>query len=165
MFSNHNPGKDRDIANRVSGSKAKQFFKKIPLNEMTTEQWEALCDRCGLCCLQKIEDKNTGKIKYIGIACEFLDITMCQCLAYENRHFANPDCIALTKENIRQIKWLPDTCAYRRLAEGRNLKWWHPLISGDPATVHQAGISVRDKAVSGPGVFSRFEDIDVDIDI
>ena len=163
MSSNHNPDKNGQVSTRKPKPKAELFFKKMSLNDMTVAQWESLCDRCGLCCLQKLEDKSTGKIKYIGIACEFLDITMCQCLVYENRHFANPDCIALTKENIRQIKWLPDTCAYRRLAEGRDLDWWHPLISGDPATVHQAGISVRDKVVSGQRIFGRIEDIDIDI--
>jgi uncharacterized cysteine cluster protein YcgN (CxxCxxCC family) len=133
------------------------------LDKLTPAEWESLCDHCGLCCLQKLEDENTGRIKYIGIACEFLDIEMCQCLVYENRHFANPDCLALTKDNIRQIKWLPATCAYRRLAEGRELAWWHPLKSGDPATVHQAGISVRDKVVSGRYLHSG--DVDLDIEV
>jgi uncharacterized cysteine cluster protein YcgN (CxxCxxCC family) len=163
MFSNHNPDKKEQIATRTPGPKTKPFFKKKSLNEMTLEQWESLCDHCGLCCLQKLEDESTGRIKYIGIACEFLDIEMCQCLAYENRHFANPDCIALTRENIRQIKWLPDTCAYRRLAEGRDLEWWHSLISGDSTTVHEAGISVRNKAVSGQFFNGRVVDIDIDV--
>jgi hypothetical protein len=132
-------------------------------DELTQEEWESLCDHCGLCCLQKLEDKDTGTVKYIGVACEFLDIEKCQCLIYDNRHFANPDCIALTPENIRQIKWLPDTCAYRRLAEGRDLEWWHPLKSGNPDTVHQTGISVRDKAISGNGLSTRIEEIDVDV--
>ena len=138
-------------------------MKKKTLDKLTPAEWESLCDHCGLCCLQKLEDANTGRIKYIGIACEFLDIEKCQCLVYENRHFANPDCVALTKDNIRQIKWLPATCAYRRRAEGRELKWWHPLKSGDPATVHQAGISVRDKAVSGRYLHSG--DVDLDIEV
>lgn len=135
--------------------------KKIEL--LTSEEWESLCDHCGLCCLQKLENAKTGKIKYIGIACEFLDIENCACLVYENRHFANPECIALTRDNIRHIKWLPDTCAYRRLAEGRQLEWWHPLISGDPRTVHEAGISVRDKAVSG--LYFKEGNADIDIEI
>ena len=138
-------------------------MKNKKLDELTPAEWESLCDHCGLCCLQKLEDEGTGQIKYIGIACQFLDIEMCQCLAYENRHFANPDCIALTRENIRQIKWLPDTCAYRRLAEGRDLEWWHPLISGDSATVHEAGISVRNKAVSGQGLTTTVDYIDIDV--
>jgi uncharacterized cysteine cluster protein YcgN (CxxCxxCC family) len=130
---------------------------------MTMEEWEALCDRCGLCCLQKLEDPETGKFKYIGIACDFLDIEQGKCLVYENRHFANPDCFELTRDNIRQVDWLPATCAYRRLAEGRTLDWWHPLLSGDPQTVHRAGISVRDKAVSGLYFSGIVEDIDIEI--
>ena len=138
-------------------------LKKTTLDKLTPAQWESLCDHCGLCCLQKLEDEETGKVKYIGIACEFLDIETCQCLVYENRHFANPDCIALSSDNIRRIKWLPATCAYRRLAEGQELEWWHPLKSGDPATVHQAGISVRDKAVSGQCL--QGADVDLDIEV
>ena len=138
-------------------------MKNKTLDELTPAEWESLCDHCGLCCLQKLEDKNTGKIKYIGISCEFLDIEMCQCLVYENRHFANPDCVALTRESIRRIKWLPETCAYRRLAEGKELEWWHPLKSGDPDTVHHAGISVRDKAVSGNCLSIGDADIDIEV--
>jgi len=138
-------------------------MKNKTLDELTPGEWESLCDHCGLCCLQKLEDEITGRIKYIGIACEFLDIERCQCLVYENRHFANPDCVSLTKDNIKQIKWLPDSCAYRRLAEGRELEWWHPLKSGDPETVHQAGISIRDKAVSGQ--YLHDGDLDLDIEV
>ena len=138
-------------------------MKNKQIDEITDAEWESLCDHCGFCCLQKLEDENTGKIKYIGIACDFLDIEKCQCLVYENRHFANPDCVALTRENIRQIKWLPTTCAYRRLAENKELEWWHPLKSGDPTTVHQAEISVRDKAVSGKDL--SISDVDIDIEV
>ena len=133
------------------------------LDELTPAEWESLCDRCGLCCLQKLEDEETGRIKYIAIACDFLDIERCECLVYENRHFANPDCIALTKENLKRIKWLPETCAYRRLAEGRKIEWWHPLKSGDPASVHKAGISVRDKVVSGRYISGADMEFDIEI--
>ena len=121
--------------------------KKI-LDKLTPAEWESLCDHCALCCLQKLEDEKTGTVKYIGVACEFLDIDSCQCLVYENRHFANPDCIALTKDNIRQIKWLPATCAYRRLAEGKKLSWWHPLKSGDPAA--SIGLPFSPKTADNP---------------
>ncbi len=140
-----------------------ESMKDKSIDELTPDEWESLCDHCGLCCLQKIEDKHSGKIKYIGVACEFLDIERCECLVYENRHFANPDCVELTRANTRLIKRLPKSCAYRRLAEGRELEWWHPLKSGDPASVHQAGISVRNKAVSAQGLTVRVNDIDVDI--
>lgn len=135
--------------------------KKI--EDLTSEEWERLCDHCGRCCLQKLEDANTGKIRYIGVACEFLDIEKCECLVYENRHFANPECISLTRDTIKHIKWLPVTCAYRRRAEGRRLEWWHPLNSGDPATVHEAGISVRDRAASGLYYQGNDEDLDIEV--
>ena len=140
-----------------------EYMKNKTIDELTPAEWESLCDHCGLCCLQKIEDKNSGKVRYIGLACEFLDTEQCECLVYENRHFANPDCVELTRDTIGQIKWLPDSCAYRRLAEGRELEWWHPLKSGDPETVHQAGISVREKAISSQGLSNRVEDIDIDV--
>jgi uncharacterized cysteine cluster protein YcgN (CxxCxxCC family) len=125
------------------------FWKAKLLKEMTLGEWESLCDHCGICCLQKIEDENTGEIKLVGVSCEFLDTENCHCLVYEDRKFVNPDCVVLTPDNIKQLVWLPDTCAYRRIFEGRNLDWWHPLVSGSPSTVHQAGISVLDKAIPG----------------
>ena len=116
---------------------------------MTQDEWESLCDHCGICCLHKVEDEKTGEIKLIGVSCEFLDTENCRCFVYEDRRLANPDCIVLSPDNIKQKKWLPDTCAYIRIAEGRELESWHPLVSGDPYEVHQEGISVRDKVVSG----------------
>ncbi|MEJ2164941.1 MAG: YcgN family cysteine cluster protein [Desulfobacterales bacterium] len=130
-------------------TKNKPFYEKLRFDEMTPEQWESLCDHCGLCCLRKFEDAQTGRIKYSGIACEFLDTETCQCLVYEDRHFINPECISLREEIVNQIKWLPETCAYRRLTEGKQLPRWHHLVSGDPATVHKARISARNKVVSG----------------
>ncbi len=138
-------------------------LKSKKIEDLTSEEWENLCDRCGRCCLQKLEDVKTGNIRYTGIACEFLDIEKCECLVYENRHFANPDCIELTRNNIKQIKWLPVSCAYRRMAEGRQLEWWHPLNSGNPGTVHEAGISIRDKAVSGLYYKGGDEDLDIEV--
>ena len=125
------------------------FWKTKTLNELTPDEWESLCDQCGICCLQKTEDENTGEVKVVGLSCEFLDTEQCRCLVYGDRKLVNPDCILLTPETIKQKKWLPDTCAYRRLAEGRDLEQWHPLISNDPMAVHDAGISIRDKVVSG----------------
>jgi len=124
------------------------FWKTKSLEEMTTEEWESLCDGCGLCCLEKLEDKYTGTIKYTSVACEYLDMTTCRCLIYENREFINADCIQLNPDKVKQIKWLPETCAYRYIREKQDLKWWHPLVSGNPNTVHRAGISVRFKAMS-----------------
>jgi uncharacterized cysteine cluster protein YcgN (CxxCxxCC family) len=135
------------------------FWKTKSLHEITYDEWESLCDHCGICCLQKVEDEKTGEIKLIGISCEFLDTNICKCLVYEDRLNVNQDCVVITPDSIRQIKWLPDTCAYRRLAEGRGLEWWHPLVSGNLDTVHHAGISVRDKVVDGKYVHP--EDIEI----
>ena len=140
------------------GTKNKPFYIKLTLDELTSEQWESLCDHCGLCCLRKFEDAATGRIKYSGIACEFLDPETCHCLVYEDRHFVNPECMAIGREVVQQLKWLPETCAYRRLAEGKKLPWWHPLVCGESETVHEAHISARDKAVSG--LYVHPEDLD-----
>ena len=128
---------------------------------MTQDEWESLCDHCGLCCLQKIEDVKTGEIKFIGVGCDFLDTENCCCLVYENRKFVNPDCVVLTPNKVKQIKWLPKTCVYCRISEGKELKPWHPLVSGDPNNIHQAGISVRDKVVTGKNIAP--EDVVVDL--
>ncbi|GBC60616.1 YcgN family cysteine cluster protein [Desulfonema ishimotonii] len=124
------------------------FWKQKSFEEMTTAEWESLCDGCARCCLHKLEDADTGEICYTGVACRLLDIEECRCISYENRTELMPDCLRLTPEWAREFRWLPATCAYRLIAEGRDLRWWHPLVSGDPATVHEAGISVREKAVS-----------------
>ncbi len=125
------------------------FWKTKTLDEMTQAEWESLCDHCGICCLQKVADETTGEVKIIGLSCEFLDTQLCSCLVYEDRKLVNPDCILLTPDNVKLKKWLPDTCAYRRRSEGVELERWHHLVCGDPDVVHQAGISVRDKVVSG----------------
>ena len=125
------------------------FWKTKPLEEMNHGEWESLCDGCARCCLQKIEDEDTGQIQLTPVSCDFLDISNCRCMVYEDRALVNPDCVALSPDKLRHISWLPTSCAYRCLAEGRELEWWHPLVSGDPDTVHKAGISVRDKVLPG----------------
>jgi hypothetical protein len=119
---------------------------------MTSTEWESLCDKCGRCCLHNFQDGKTGKIKFIAVSCQFLDTSTCRCLVYEARKQIEPDCIKLSPAKIRSIKRLPYTCAYRSLAEGRELQWWHPLVSGDPDTVNKAGISVQDKVLPGKHV-------------
>ncbi|MBN2124342.1 MAG: YcgN family cysteine cluster protein [Deltaproteobacteria bacterium] len=125
------------------------FWETKSLQELTFEEWESLCDGCALCCLEKLEDTDTGEILLTRVSCMFLDIESCRCTVYENRFAKCPDCLLVSPASVRRIQWLPDTCAYRRISEGRPLDWWHPLVSGDPETVHRANISIRDRAISG----------------
>ena len=135
-----------DAPSRSSG--AAPFWEAKTLEELTTQEWEALCDGCGRCCLVKLEDEETGARMDTRLACRLLDVGACRCTDYANRHAQVPDCVRLTPQNARELDWLPETCAYRLRAHGKPLYWWHPLRSGDPETVHEAGISVRHIAVS-----------------
>ncbi|UGY13076.1 YcgN family cysteine cluster protein [Bradyrhizobium septentrionale] len=119
------------------------FWKTKTLEEMSNAEWESLCDGCARCCLEKLEDEDTGRIYFTHISCKLLDAGLCTCKDYPNRSDQVPDCVRLTPENVRTLNWLPPSCGYRLVAEGRDLYWWHPLISGDPNTVHEAGVSVR----------------------
>lgn len=115
---------------------------------MTHTEWESLCDGCGRCCLHKLEDDTDGRMYYTRVACELLDISSCRCKDYANRQQTVPDCIQLSIEQAHFFDWLPDTCAYRLLAEGEPLPEWHPLITGDPQSVIDAGVSVRHVAIT-----------------
>lgn len=141
---------DRTLDDRNNG-KAKilhdPFWREKSLDEMTDAEWESLCDGCARCCLNKLEDEDSGAIAWTDIGCVLLDGETCRCSDYANRSATVPDCIRLTPHEIRTLTWLPPTCAYRLVEEGRDLYWWHPLVSGDPETVHQAGISVRGRTV------------------
>jgi uncharacterized cysteine cluster protein YcgN (CxxCxxCC family) len=120
------------------------FWKRKSLSQMTNSEWESLCDGCGRCCLVKLEDAdNSERTYFTDVACRLLDGTTCKCRDYRNRTAKVKDCVRLTPRNIKRLVWLPPTCAYRRVAEGHDLYWWHPLVSKDPETVHAAGISVR----------------------
>ncbi len=124
------------------------FWRTKSLTEMTQQEWESLCDGCARCCLHKLEDEETGEVHYTSVVCRYLDEASCQCTCYPQRHDRVPDCVWLTPGTVREFHWLPSTCAYRLVAEGRDLEWWHPLVSGDRSTVHEAGISVTGKCVS-----------------
>jgi len=121
----------------------KPFWETKTLAEMTSAEWESLCDGCGRCCLLKLEDEDDGAVYFTNVHCKLLDAASCRCSDYPNRLAQVPDCIVLSPQKVLTIPWLPATCAYRMIAEGRTLEAWHPLVSGDPASVHRAGISVR----------------------
>ena len=125
------------------------FWRLKSLEAMSPDEWESLCDGCGRCCLVKLEDEDTAEVAYTDVGCTLLDDQTCRCRDYPYRQAKVADCVRLTPEAVRSLSWLPPTCAYRLLAEGEDLYWWHPLVSGDPETVHAAGMSVRDR-VAGP---------------
>jgi len=129
----------------LSQPEEQPFWRTKSLEAMSPEEWESLCDGCGRCCLVKLEDEDTAEVMYTNVGCTLLDDQTCRCRDYPNRQAKVADCVRLTPQAVRSLSWLPQTCAYRLLAEGQDLYWWHPLVSGDPETVHQAGVSVRGK--------------------
>ncbi len=124
------------------------FWRTKSLDELDPQEWESLCDGCGQCCLVKLEDEDSDEVHYTDVSCKLLDLGSCRCTDYDNRDVLVDDCVRLTPQAIRDIAWLPPTCAYRLLEQGRPLPWWHPLVSGTGETVIEAGISVRGKATS-----------------
>jgi len=125
-----------------------EFWKRKSLAEMSPDEWESLCDGCALCCLQKLEDEESGDIYFTDLACRLLDLGTCRCTDYSARAKKVSRCMVLSADEPQAFRWLPGTCAYRLLAEGEDLPAWHPLVSGDPESVHRAGISARGKVVS-----------------
>lgn len=139
------------------------FWETKPLHEMTPAEWESLCDGCGNCCLHKLKNDETGELFQTNVACRLLDGHSARCRSYPDRKRIVPDCTILTAESVTRFDWLPETCAYRRISEGKSLAWWHPLVSGDPNTVHQAGVSVRGRTVSETDIGDRpLEDFIID---
>ncbi len=124
------------------------FWKSKSLEDMSSAEWESLCDGCGRCCMVKLEDEDTAEIHLTRLACSMLDIGACRCTDYANRKKLMPDCLSIDAEAVRSLAWLPETCAYRVVGEGGELAWWHHLVSGSQQTVHEAGISVRGWALS-----------------
>lgn len=136
-------GKVHKAAMSLEKTGSQPFWRSKSLEEMDSVEWESLCDGCGRCCLVKLEDEDTGRIVATDIGCRLFDAGSCRCRDYAERSVQVPDCVTLTPKEVRTLRWLPPTCAYRLVAEGRDLPWWHPLVSGDPGTVEDAGISVR----------------------
>lgn len=136
------------------------FWRTKTLATMTVEEWESLCDGCGRCCLVKLEDEDTGAIAYTDVACRLFDAGSCRCNDYPNRSDIVADCVRLTPEAVESIGWLPPTCAYRLVREGKDLPFWHPLVSGTPDTVVSAGISVKGRVAGLESAFGLFELVD-----
>lgn len=132
----------------IDNARDRPFWETVPLNRMSRSQWESLCDGCGKCCVHKLEDDETGKIYPTNVACRLLDSATALCKDYPNRRAHVPECVRLTPDKLATIDWLPDSCGYVRVYRGQGLADWHPLVSGDPDSVHKAGISVRYKTVS-----------------
>jgi uncharacterized cysteine cluster protein YcgN (CxxCxxCC family) len=124
------------------------FWETKSLADMTPHEWESICDGCAQCCLLKIEDVETNNVHYTDVVCRYLDTNKCRCTAYSERTTLVPDCVRLTPQNLEQLTWMPPTCAYRLLWEGKPLPEWHPLVSGAAASVHAAGASVRGRCIS-----------------
>ncbi|MFN0262862.1 YcgN family cysteine cluster protein [Tepidamorphus sp. 3E244] len=124
------------------------FWRDKQLADMTQPEWESLCDGCGLCCLVKLEDEDTGKVYTTDVACVLMDGSTCRCKDYEHRFQRVSDCLKIDLEAVENLQWLPATCAYRLVGEGRDLYWWHHLVSGSTETVHEAGVSIRHKTIS-----------------
>jgi len=128
-------------------SPGQPFWKTKSPVEMTGNEWESLCCGCGICCLHRFREGKSGKIRFTSVACRHLDLETCRCRIYANRFRLERDCKKILPETVLKLKWLPKTCGYRTVAEGRDLSPWHPLISGNPDSVHQAGISIRNKEI------------------
>ncbi len=129
------------------------FWRTKALEEMSAAEWESLCDGCGRCCLVKLEEEDSGAIHATDVACRLFDAKTCRCTDYANRSVKVTDCVTLTPHDVRTLGWLPPSCAYRLVAEGEDLKWWHPLVSGRPESVVEAGVSVKGR------VFAREDDV------
>ena len=139
------------------GGLTPRFWETKPISKLSRKEWEALCDGCGKCCLNKLEDEDSGEVALTRVACRLLDDDTCRCAHYETRHQFVPDCIVLKPSNIEEhLYWIPQTCAYRLVYEGKPLFDWHPLISGTADTVHAAGVSMQGRT------FSEFDVADDD---
>jgi len=141
----------------------KGFWRHKKLTELSPEEWEAICDGCGICCLYKVEYEDTSEVELTNIVCRFLDLECIRCQLYDDRHSAMPTCIKLTPSEVATIKWLPETCAYLLIMRGQPLPDWHPLESGNPQSIHDRGISVKGKVIRETEAdLNRIEDYVID---
>lgn len=139
------------------------YWNRKTLDEMSTAEWEALCDGCGWCCVHKIQDIDSEEVFYTNVVCKFLDMHRCRCTDYEHRHTNVPTCVVLTTELIPKLTWLPQTCAYRLVSEGKDLPDWHYLKSGSDYTIHKQKFSVRNRVISEKDIdMDHLEDFVVD---
>ena len=136
-------------------SENNRFWETTPFEQFTEKQWESICDGCAQCCAHKLQDEDTDEIFLTNVVCQYLDTKKCQCSVYGNRHVHVPDCIKITPANAGSLPWIPDTCGYRLLANGKPLPDWHPLMTGDSESTRKANMTVTDKVIS---------DADVDMD-
>ena len=128
-------------------NKEKPFWETIPLMEMNKQQWESLCDGCAKCCLHKLEDEDTGEVHYTEIVCRYLDRDTCNCTEYKHRQELVPNCVWLKPEDVKEFHWLPSSCSYRLISEGKPLPKWHHLRSGDKDLIHKRNQSMRRKGI------------------
>lgn len=140
----------RAVTDRLprSAPEAVPYWERKSLEEMSDVEWEALCDGCGRCCLQKLEDEDSNEVHFTSVSCHMLDTSTCRCRQYGCRHSLVPDCLTVSPLDAEKLHWLPPTCAYRRLAEGAGLPDWHPLITGDSRSVKRAGVGMNDRCTS-----------------
>ncbi len=127
---------------------ADAFWESLRLSQLSPGQWESLCDGCGRCCLEKLLDPRTGKVYYTDLVCSLFDVRTCRCRDYDRRSRIVDDCLQLRPGPVARFRWLPRTCAYRLLAEGQELAWWHPLVSGRADSVHEAGVSLLGRPIT-----------------
>jgi hypothetical protein len=126
-----------------------RFWEKIPLKDMSPAEWEALCDGCGKCCLNKLEFEDTGEVAYTRVACRLFDNETCRCGDYANRKRHVPECVVLSPRTLKKsVYWMPATCAYKLLWQGKPLPEWHPLLTGDPESTHRAPGAIRGETLS-----------------